>query len=514
MDNQNQTASVTTQVATDQVLQFPKKVDQVRLDAYGYYDKLYFGEHYDAFMVKGQKDFGDQYNRLRYVVANFAGLMSRVLADMLFSDQFSLDFESENNQKFMDALLADNQFRTQCYESALANSRRGDSIFKLRIGRLNNNPAAPPTVIIEEVTPAIYFPSLDISNNRYKPTEDVLAWAFTANGVEYLHKETHRPGYIFHEIYRYDSKNQKIIAQVNAQDFGFPDVEETKASRSLIFHVPNVRDGSGFWGTSDYKDLSQLFFALNNRITKIDNILDKHSDPILAVPPGVLDEEGKVKKEALGMFEVDNENGGFNKPEYIVWNANLDSAFKEVDALIKQLFMFSEIAPATMGMDEGGLAESGRALKFRLLSTIRKRNRKVQYYDQMIKDMLETVLELAGAWNISVNGMKADKPERPAIDWGDGVINDPTELVDMAVKRIEAGIESRSGAIVGLDNISEAEAKKKVAEIDDEDKVVVPAITNNTSQNVNGNNNGNMPMNGNMPANNNQDQKPNTNQGS
>lgn len=504
MDNQNQTASVNPPAQDDQVLQFPKPVDQKRLNDYDYYDKLYFGEHYDAFLIKGQKDFSNQYNRLRYVVANFAGLMSRVLADMLFSDQFSLDFEDEKNQEFMDALLADNQFTTQCYESALANSRRGDSLFKLRIGQLNNNPASPQTVIIEEVTPAIYFPALDITSNRYKPTEDVLAWAFKANGVDYLHKETHRPGYIFHEIYRYDPRSSKIIAQVNAQDFGFADIEETKVSRSLVFHIPNVRDGSGFWGTSDYKDLSTLFYALNNRITKIDNILDKHSDPILAVPPGVLDEEGRVKKEALGMFEVDNENAGFNKPEYIVWNANLDSAFKEVDSLIEQLFMFSEIAPATMGMDKNGLAESGRALKFRLLSTIRKRNRKIQYYDQGIKDMMETVLELAGAWGITVNGMKAQKPERPTIDWGDGVINDATELVDMATKRIDAGIESRSGAIVKLDGVTEAEAKTKVQEIDDEDKLVVPSLDKGGT--------GTTPPD-NQPNNNqNQDQNQNTNQ--
>ncbi len=101
--------------------------------------------------------------------------------------------------------------------------------------------------------------------------------------------------------------------------------------------------------------------------------------------------------------------------------------------------------------------------------------------------MLETVLELAGAWNISVNGLKAGKPERPTIDWGDGVINDITEMVEVETKRIDAGISSRADAIVTLDKISQDEAKKKVKDIDDEGKINPPAPTNNTANNVNTN---------------------------
>ena len=504
---QNQTTSVSGQTSDDGVMQFPKKIDQVRLDQYGYFDKLYYGEHYDAFNIKGDKDFGAAYNRLRYVVANFPGLMSRVMADMLFGETFTIDFTDQNNQKFVDAMIADNQLITQLYESALSNSRRGDSLFKLRTGPLQNNPAAPEQVIFEEITPAIYFPSLDVDNNRYQPKDDVLAWIFKVNNVEYLHKETHRPGYIFHEIYRYDVQNKKIISQVDVTEFGFLEVEETGVNRSLIFHIPNVRDGSGFWGTSDYKDLSQLFFALNNRITKIDNILDKHSDPILAVPPGVLDEKGKVKKEALGMFEVDNENAGFNKPEYITWNANLDNAFKEIDTIVEQLFMFSEISPGTMGLDKNGVAESGRALKFKLIATIRKRNRKIRYYDQAIKDMLETAIELANVRGIKIGDLKPGKPERPSIDWGDGVINDVTEMVDVETKRIDAGISSRADSIARLDGVTPQDAKKKVKEIDSEDAITPPAPVNNTSGNVT------PPAKPNQPDNTN-NQNSNTNQGS
>lgn len=463
-------------------LVFPKKADRDRIAAYNENDKLYFGDHFAAFNIRGEKTdskYPEVYRKLRYIVANFAGLMSRIIADMMFGESLVIDVKDEKLQNFIDDIMEDNQLTAQLYESELGNSRRGDACFKIRVGQRNPGILdSPMTIIIEEFTPAIYFPTLEQNMTRNVPKQDVVATVFLQEGQEYLHKEIHVPGQIFHEVYKYDSRNNKITATMNVVDFGFEPVEVTGVQRSLIFHIPNVRDGSGFYGTSDYQDVKSLFFALNNRITKTDNILDKHSDPILAVPEGVLDENGQVRKQALQMFEVDNQNPGFNKPEYIVWNANLDSAFKQIEKLVDMLFLFAEIAPASTGADQGsakgGQAESGRALKFKLLSTIRKRNRKIVYYDQALKDMLETAQELAKANKVAINGYTPNKVERPTIKWGDGVLADEVEATDTAIKRVEAGLSSKADAIADLDGITPDEAKKKVKEIDDEATANMP----------------------------------------
>lgn len=456
-------------------LVFPKKADKYRLEKYLHYDRLYSGEHFDAFSIAAQEGFNTVYARLRYVSANFAGLASRVMADMLFGETITLDVKDKDLQNFIDGLQEQNQLFNQLYESELVNSRKGDDVFKVRIGPRNPSiPDAPSEIIIEQVGPEFYFPQFSSSSSRGMADQDVLITQFEQNDQGtgkktcYLHKEIHTPGLIQNEIYEYNKSQGKIVKQLPAEQFGFSPQEETGVLRSLVFHIPNVRDGAGFFGTSDYRDLESLFFALNNRITKTDNILDKHSDPILAVPPGVLDENGQVNKSQLGMFEVDNENGA--KPEYIVWNANLDSAFKEIEKLVSFLFMFSEIAPATMGADEGsgGQAESGRALKFKLLATIRKRNRKKRYYDQVIKDMLVTAAELAKFHKVEVNGIVPNVIERPTIAWGTGIIPDETEEIDNAVKRVEAGLSSRAQEIARLDEITPDEAQKRVKEIDKE----------------------------------------------
>lgn len=466
----------------DNPLVFPKEVDKSRKQQYAHYDKIYFGQHFEAYLIKADKEVRERYAKLRYIVGNFGGLMSRVLADMLFGEPITIDVQDKNTQLFIDSVLEENQLLAQLYESALGNSRRGDACFKLRVGPRNPNDEQS-SIIIEEFSPANYFPVLQQDMARNTPRQDVIAIVFKRNDKTYLHKEIHEPGRIINEVWGYDEKNEKLTSMQSPEEFGYEPVVETGVKRSLVFHIPNVRDGSGFWGTSDYKDLDPLFFALNNRMTAVDNILDKHSDPILAVPPGVLDEDGKVKKQALQMFEVDNENPGFNKPEYIIWNANLESAFKQIDKLIDMLFMFSEIAPASLGKEQGGggQAESGRALKFKLLATIRKRNRKVRYYDQALKDMLETAQELAIFHKVKMGDQIPKKAERPTVKWPDGVINDIVEETEMAIQRVDAGLESRVAAIARLDGITPDEAKKKVKEIDDESTANMPPALDPTT---------------------------------
>lgn len=464
----------------EEALIYPKQEDRDRQERYAHYDRLYSGNHFDAFAIKGEKNFTERYKRLRYIAAPFAGLMSRTMADMIFGEPMRIDMNDKDNQLFVDALFQRNQLPTQLYESELVNSRRGDSIFKMRVGQRNPQALGSDTeIIIEEVTAAIYMPELNQSGTRYTPSKEVLATLFTRNGSTYLHKEIQVPGYIFNEVYMYDPDSHKILAEMKPEDFGYKSEDITNVkNRTLIFHVPNIRDGSGYFGTSDYADLEPLFFALNNRLTMTDNILDRHSDPILAVPPGVLDEKGQVNKAALNMFEVDNDNPGFNKPEYIVWNANLDIAFKEIEKLVEMLYMFSETSPAGSPADKSaGQAESGRALKFRLLSSIRKKNRKTRYYDQAIKDMVETAIELALANGISIDGVKPKKVERPKIKWPDGIINDEVEQTDMSIARVEAGLSSRADEIAKLDDISPEEAKKKVVEIDQEGDPKVPSMS-------------------------------------
>ena len=54
--------------------------------------------------------------------------------------------------------------------------------------------------------------------------------------------------------------------------------------------------------------------------------------------------------------------------KYITWDGNLDSAYKEIDTLLTQLYTLSEMGQAFMEGGGGGNASSGTALKLRMVS--------------------------------------------------------------------------------------------------------------------------------------------------
>ncbi len=456
--------------------EFPYPDHINRINYYKYYEKLFIGDHFGAFAYyMDDERFTAQYQKLRYVMANFAGLISKVIADFLFSEPITARVP-DGDQDFLDALWRENNLDTQLYESALTNSYNGDDVFKVRVGKRNFYDDKP-TLIIEETTPTIYFPKVNGFNVREVPQRQELAWTFTINGKKYLRKEIHEGGTIYNEVWQMEGN--KIVAQVDISILGIPDLQPmvpTGVKEPLLFHIPNWKTGNRYFGISDYHDLDSLFFAINNRLTKTDNILDKHSDPILMVPPGVLDENGKVKKKALGVIEI--AEGETGKPEYIVWDASLENAFKEIDYLVDKLLMTSEISPDAFGMGKNGAAESGRALKFKLLRILAKAKRKKLYYDTQLKNVLFVAQKMAKVWNLEVGGQKLKgDPALVELEWNDGIPVDEKEEAEVETMKIDAGIQSKKEAIMRIDGIDEKAADKKLKDIEAEKpKIEVPGM--------------------------------------
>lgn len=463
------------------VLTFPYDDAKPRINRYAFNDKLFDGSHWEAFNIRiANEHYNKEYSRLKYLACNFPGLISKVAADLLFSEPVKASADDTKTHDFLQALISQNKLHAQNYESALGNSRHGDSIYKLRIGSLNPGEEAT-TVIIEDITPAIYFPKLDPGNTRAEPKEKELAWVVEYGGKKYLRKEIHEPGRIYNKLYLL--QNERIQQEVTFETIGLtiPEEEDTKISKSLIVHVPNWRDSSRYFGYDDYADLTSLFYGLNNRMTKTENILDKHSDPILALPEGVLDEKGEVKKEAFHMFEIPSEGvGTAPKPEYITWNASLDANFKHIEKMIDMLYMFSETSPDAFGMGQGQ-AESGRALKLKLMRTVAKVARKRVYYDIALKELLTTAQELALAHGVGVMNEKTRnydiKPgaiETPELEWQDGLPVDSRETAEEEEIRLRSGNTSVADSIMRLDGVDQDIADKKAQEIAKENTIEIP----------------------------------------
>lgn len=484
MDNNQKSFSSNNQSGASNFNKFPTDADKARLDRYALNDKLFKGDHFSAFSLRiNDPKWSKEYYVLKYVAANFAGLISKVCADMLFSEPVQIDTD-DGDQDFLDGLMAQNKLNTQFYESALANSRHGDAVFKIRSGLLNPGDDVP-TVIIEDISPTTYFPVLNPFNLRSEPEQTDIAWTIQRGSVKYLRKEIHTRNTITNELWLMDGQELKQQVDLSVLGDAAPaPIQYTGVPQSLVIHVPNWRDGSTYYGYDDYSDLISLMYAINNRMTKGENILDKHSDPILALPEGVLDEQGKVRKESFHMFEIPSD--GVNtpvKPEYITWNASLEPAFKQIDQLVEFLYMFSETSPDAFGMGNGQ-SDSGRALKYKLMRTIAKVARKKLYYDAAIKQVLFVAQKFAQANGIPLqDGLTklTKEPVIPEVIWSDGLPIDDREVIENEEMRLASGTQTVVDAIKNIDNVDEEAAQAKADAIKAENTIVVPTSNPKTT---------------------------------
>lgn len=444
------------------------KEDQSRVNDYDKYEDIFLGKHTASFS-KFAAEMTKKKKILMYIVCNFGGLISKVSADLLFGEQIGLSYPdnaTDKHKNFLDSFIKLNDLHTQNYESALANSYLGDQFIKLYRDDKN-------VVHADYINPAIVEVETE-GDNKKAIERIILSWVKQAGAYRYLRKEIHEKGKIINELWRLD-KGDTPLSKVDLKtidDYAkIPDSQDTGIDDFLVRHIPNWRTSRLFWGLSDYMDLLSLFDEANNRVSRIKDILDKHSDPKLAVPPGVIRDDGTIKGANFDLVEVSGTSqSSLTKPEYITWDASLDSAFKEIDKIVEFLFLFSETSPAAFGMDKNGAAESGRALKFKLIRTLGKISRKKNYYDAALTWMFETAQKLGNVAN----------PIIPNIVWQDGIPQDTYEAAQIEEIRLRSGNTSVESSIKRLDGGNEKDVAAEVAKIDEEKKAITANLGNNT----------------------------------
>lgn len=446
--------------------QYPPQKDIDRLAKYQTYERLFMGDHRTAFRGKldlYSSQFSGQDPTVRYVVLPYPRIISTISADLLFEEQPKVLLENKTNQEFVDKLWYENNLWTTLYEEALVSSYKGDSVMRIL--------AVDGQIKIDTVKPDVYFPVYNENNVKSPVKEHVLAYKQTINDNLYLVVETYRVGEI--ETRVYECKNNTIGGEYSSLDIlGIEPIVKTNLGEgyNLIHHIKNWGMSGKFWGISDYEDLIDLFFAINNRLSRNEHILDKHGDPILAVPQGVLNSSGEVSRQKLGMIELPRHpmNGETSKPEYIVWDSKLESSFAQIDVLLEQLWISSQMSPTLFGLTKYGVAESGRALKYKLLRTLSLKHRKQMYWDNGIKSLIESAIEFARNNRLQADDKRPAQTEVPTIIWQDGIIMDELEILENEKGKLDYELTTKEDAIANIEGITRNEAIEKLERIQQE----------------------------------------------
>lgn len=462
---------------------FPLSDHEKRIKRYIRNEKLATGDHADIFLDDKDK------NEL-YISVNFAGLISRKVSDFLLGEKPVISSgkdEGSNEQKALDRFTEENNLHTVFYQQSLQASIKGDAFLKIRFGSLYGGafPTSydPKRVIIEGVDAKKVYPQTSPFDKSKIVAYHIAEPVQVADNddVYELYVESHYAGKIVYRRFKlrnFLSDRYGNIIQFKIEDEiaeGYQ-VINTGVPVPLMVHIPNFSDGTDWRGMDDLSEHIALFDEINNRFSQVANILDKHAEPPLALPTGLLqmDEEGQTYFHVAvnKVFEVMGKEDII--PQYITWDGKLEHAFKELDTAIEFLLATSEIPSVAVGLGQGTSGSStGLNIKWRMAGLLAKVNRKRQFFE----DGMKRVYMIAQMLEMYADKSKVDyELTVPQIKFNDGLPTDDTEIANrMAIRTNGSQTLSRKTALMVMDGLTEEQADAEIKRIDDEKEAAMVA---------------------------------------
>jgi len=444
-------------IGTEGKIYWPPEGDTQRIAAYRRYKELFFGNHVSVF----GKDAGTK----TYVCANLAKNIVTVVSDLLFGEDFEVS--TADGSPLPDSvmeIIRRNKLVSMLHEASLDTAYCGDGVFIVSRGEDGLS-------YVGAQSPDSWFPILDMDNQK-KVMGHRFAWVREVGERLFLRMTIHYPGTIEERLFVLDDAGV-IEREATLEEWSllYPDRQEgysviaTDVPEPLVVHCPNYRTAGEYFGISEYEGLESLFDALNARLTQIDRILTKHSDPMLGLPAdtyrslkeaatdwsGFASSGNRIDKARLDVYMMGEEG---QKAEYVTWDAQLATNLEFTNAIAKHIASVSETAPQLIGLEQMGGGLSGRALRILLLRTLAKVGRRRRYYESAIKDIIRLCLLVEGEEPIDVE-----------IHWPDGLPQDALEDNQIMEMRLSNGTIDRKTAIQRLDGVDEDTAARLVEEI-------------------------------------------------
>jgi hypothetical protein len=160
----------------------------------------------------------------------------------------------------------------------------------------------------------------------------------------------------------------------------------------IIFNNLNACDS--IFGTSDYTNFVAQVAELMVRETNLATVLDKHGAGATLVGPDLALERDPETDEVI--FNIGNYiiNNSDTKIEYLTWDARLESTFETIKLLKETIYQLSELGSVGMS-DQASIntAESGEALKLKLLPAIYKMTRIRNEYKSKINNFFSHIFK-------------------------------------------------------------------------------------------------------------------------
>lgn len=247
------------------------------------------------------------------------------------------------------------------------------------------------------------------------------------------------------------------------------EIVETGFTECPVFNLRPYSVSGTVYGYDDYVPLDSLMAEIITRVSQISAILDKHADPAMTGPVAMLNKNPQTGEMTLARGNFYGINPEDTAPSYLTWDGQLNAAFQQLEFLINQLYILSEMGAAlTGGMGEGSNAVSGTAMRFKLVNPLAKARR----VSNSLTTPIRKLFSIIGS-NLPEIDDKTAEPSKGvdtplpfghiSIDWKDGLPNDPNEQVNMCkLASGEISLMPLEAALMQYMDKSQAEANELV----------------------------------------------------
>lgn len=462
---------------------FPPAIEQPRLQRYYENKRIFEGEHelvYKENFNRIARHIGNFEQVVSYsIIANFQKLISLKIADFMLGEEPTISCGDDDSieQQTVDNIIENSDLFNTAYSSVIDLSRFGDAV--LNIYRNEEGKG-----IIDITQPSFYFKVVDPQNirkvqchvlcHKYKKLKPktILNTIFNDENQydHFLYVEIHTKGYVQKVTYKLNKEGyiESIEESGNQEATGLDDF--------AIIPIHNLLTSDRVYGIDDYNDIDSIISEIEVRLSQIAKILDKHAEPSMQGPSSALDYNratGKYELKVGNYFPKDSSEDA--DVEYITWNAQLDSNFKQIEKLINILAVISEMGSAIFDFDNKlGTAASGTALRRMLINPLAKTKRVRNNLDKALKKAIKLCSQLGG------EGITDISKEKINIFWKDGLPDDDKEAAEiMNIRTGGKSTLSQYSAIKRLDNLSDEDTQAEL------DAILEDENSNNPMNNLN-----------------------------
>ena len=402
-----------------------------RASVYKFHRKEYSGEYaYEKRLIARVNGGAEETLPYKCISTNYFKLLTNKMCDLVFNTDISVKTGNAELDRITMRLIEKTGFVNSLRKAFKVCIAEGDVYLKAYKNGISVIPPDKAVLVVDKH---------DINNIKGV----VLFEQITLNNMNYIRFEIHVPGKVFEIVKQYTNasigesvsftyRGRKIDKNGNWYDTGVDDA-------CLVTKASINSEIDGLYGNSIFADIQDIVFALEQRLSVNNSLLDSSMKPFLIVGMDMVEsyeddngvEHKRLKLVDNGKLLISYDGDSNVKP--VELNYNLDASNEFIAVLKDHLYELSEMGKTFLsGEYSGNISEEtlGNTIK----SAIDKGNRLLTEMYSAYVDALYCLCRL--------NDIDIDK-ENLTIVFNIGRTDDDMKVAEIAEKLINTGLMSK-----------------------------------------------------------------------